>query len=68
MARATASREARSTPGFANAFGSDDPDGARLAAIDRFLADGEVRRPPEAWTSAAVVSPDQATNPSALSH
>jgi len=42
------------------------PDGARLAAIDRFLTDGEVRRPPEAWTSAAVVSPDQATIPSAL--
>ena len=53
-------------PAFGNASGSDDPDGARLAAIDRFLTDGEVRRPPEAWTSAAVVSPDQATIPSAL--
>jgi len=53
-------------PAFGDAVGADDPEGARLDAMRRFLATGAVRRPTDAWVSSAVVSADQATSPSAL--
>ncbi|MCJ7712289.1 MAG: alpha/beta fold hydrolase, partial [Chloroflexi bacterium] len=53
-------------PALGDELGQDDPGGGRLDAIGRYLATGEVRRPPDTWTSAAVVSPDQVTSPSAL--
>lgn len=53
-------------PAFGDEVGADDPGGVRLDAIRRFLAAGQVRRPPNAWVSSSVVSPDQSTSPSAL--
>ncbi len=53
-------------PAFGDATGPEDPDGSRLEAIRQFLAGGEFRRAPDAFTSMAVVSPDQDSNPSAL--
>jgi len=53
-------------PAFGDEVGPDDPDGARLEAIRRFLASGELRRPSDAWAESAVVSPDQSSSPSAL--
>ncbi len=53
-------------PALGDAVGADDPDGTRMAAMEEFLARGDVRRPSDTWTSMPVVSSDQATNPSAL--
>lgn len=53
-------------PAFGDEVGPDDPDGARFEAMRRFLAAGEMRRPPDAWVGEAVVSPDQISSPSAL--
>jgi len=53
-------------PALGDAFGSDDPDGARLETMRRFLATGELRKPAVEWRSAPVVSADQWTSPSAL--
>ncbi len=52
-------------PAFGDKPGVDDPDGARLAAMARFLTAGRLRRP-SGWVSSPVVSADQTTNPSAL--
>jgi alpha-beta hydrolase superfamily lysophospholipase len=53
-------------PAFGDQIGADDPDSARLDAMRRFLAAGDVRRSSDAWAPSAVVSPDQSTSPSAL--
>ena len=53
-------------PAFGDEVKGADPDGARLDAMRRFLAAGPVRRPAETWVASSVVSPDQATSPSAL--
>jgi pimeloyl-ACP methyl ester carboxylesterase len=53
-------------PAFGDEVGADDPDGARLDAMRRFLGAGDLRRPADAWVSSAVVSSDQVTNPTAL--
>ena len=53
-------------PALGDAVGADDPEGARLDAMRRFLAAGAFRRPADAWVSSAVVSADQSTSPSAL--
>jgi alpha-beta hydrolase superfamily lysophospholipase len=53
-------------PAFGDEIGPDDPGGARLAAMRRFLDAGALRRPSEAWVASAVVSADQVASPSAL--
>ncbi|MDP3209405.1 MAG: alpha/beta hydrolase, partial [Rhodoglobus sp.] len=53
-------------PALGDAEGPEDSDGSRLDALQQFLADGNFRRPSDTWTSMAVVSPDQASAPSAL--
>ena len=53
-------------PALGDEVGPDDPDDSRFKALSRFLAAGQLRRAPEAWTSSSVVSPDQFTLPSAL--
>lgn len=53
-------------PALGDHVGPDDPDGARLVAIGAFLESGVHRGPEGTWSSAAVVSADQATAPSAL--
>jgi len=53
-------------PAFGDAVGADDPGGTRLDEMRRFLAVGAMRRPADTWVSSSVVSPDQATSPSAL--
>ena len=53
-------------PALGAALATDDVDGQRLAAMERFLRAGSVRRSSDAWTSSAVVSPDQTASPSAL--
>jgi pimeloyl-ACP methyl ester carboxylesterase len=53
-------------PALGDQLGPEDPEGTHLDAMRRFLGAGAVRRPPGAWVSSAVVSPDQSTSPSAL--
>jgi len=53
-------------PALGATLGADDPAGERLAAMERFLATGEVRRPSDTWVSLPVVSADQVASPSAL--
>jgi alpha-beta hydrolase superfamily lysophospholipase len=53
-------------PAFGDEIGAHDPDSARLDAMRRFLGAGDIRRPPDAWVSSAVVSVDQSASPSAL--
>ena len=53
-------------PALGDQVGPDDPGGARLAAIGAFLESDTHRGPEGTWSSAAVVSADQATAPSAL--
>jgi pimeloyl-ACP methyl ester carboxylesterase len=53
-------------PALGDQLGPEDPEGTPLDAMRRFLGAGAVRRPPGAWVSSAVVSPDQSTSPSAL--
>jgi pimeloyl-ACP methyl ester carboxylesterase len=53
-------------PALGETLGADDPAGTRLAAMERFLATGEVRRPSDTWVSLPVVSADQVASPSAL--
>ncbi len=53
-------------PAFGDDVGADDPDGARAEVIASHLASGPTRRPADAWVSSSVVSPDQASSPSAL--
>ena len=53
-------------PAFGDEVGPADPDGARLEAMRRILASGQLRRPSDAWAALAVVSPDQFSTPSAL--
>ena len=53
-------------PALGDQPGPEDPEGTRLDAMRRFLAAGPLRRPPDAWASSSVVSPDQFTSPSAL--
>ena len=53
-------------PALGATRGADDPAGTRLAAMERFLAIGEVRRPSDTWVSLPVVSADQVASPSAL--
>ncbi len=53
-------------PALGEVVGAGDPDGTRLAAMEEFLADGDIRRPSDTWTSMPVVSSYQATMSSAL--
>ncbi len=53
-------------PALGEAPGPEDDDGSRLEVIRQFLSNGEFRRAPDAFASMAVVSPDQASSPSAL--
>jgi pimeloyl-ACP methyl ester carboxylesterase len=53
-------------PALGDQPGPEDPEGTRLDAMRRFMAAGPLRRPPDAWASSSVVSPDQFTSPSAL--
>jgi uncharacterized protein len=53
-------------PALGDEIRAGDPDGVRLDVMRRFLAAGHVRRPAETWVASSVVSPDQATSPSAL--
>lgn len=53
-------------PALGGEQGADDEDGERLAAMDRFLGSGALRRPADEWKSAPVVSADQAASSSAL--
>lgn len=53
-------------PALGDTVGADDADGTRLAAVERFLATGQLRRASDTWASSSVVSPDQSASPSAL--
>jgi pimeloyl-ACP methyl ester carboxylesterase len=53
-------------PALGDTMGADDADGTRLAAVERFLATGQLRRASDTWASSSVVSPDQSASPSAL--
>ena len=53
-------------PALGDRLGPEDLEAARLDAMRRYLATGPLRRPPDAWASSSVVSPDQSTSPSAL--
>ena len=53
-------------PAFGDTPGADDADGSRQATMQRFLAAGQVRAESGKWRESAVVSPDQVSNPSAL--
>lgn len=53
-------------PALGGELGTEDADGERLAAMERFLRTGPIRSSADRWTSSPVVSADQTASPSAL--